>query len=79
LIEEIARIYGYDKIPSTLPVFDQVTHGALTDRQSKSRIIKATLEGAGLNQAINYSLVDKDRAKDFALQERETIDLLMPM
>lgn len=79
LIEEIARIYGYDEIPSTLPVFDQVTHGALTDRQSKSRIIKATLEGAGLNQAINYSLVDKDRAKDFALQERETIDLLMPM
>ncbi|NWK84519.1 phenylalanine--tRNA ligase subunit beta [Staphylococcus sp. GSSP0090] len=79
LIEEIARIYGYDEIPSTLPVFDHVTHGALTDRQSKSRIVKATLEGAGLNQAINYSLVDKERAKDFALQERETLELLMPM
>ncbi|PHK50618.1 phenylalanine--tRNA ligase subunit beta [Staphylococcus edaphicus] len=79
LIEEIARIYGYDEIPSTLPVFNHVTHGALTDRQAKSRIVKATLEGAGLNQAINYSLVDKERAKDFALQERETIDLLMPM
>lgn len=79
LIEEIARIYGYDEIPSTLPVFDNVTHGALTDRQSKSRIIKATLEGAGLNQAINYSLVDKARARDFALQDRSTIDLLMPM
>ncbi|WP_436861286.1 phenylalanine--tRNA ligase subunit beta [Staphylococcus caeli] len=79
LIEEIARIYGYDEIPSTLPVFDNVTHGALTDRQSKSRIIKATLEGAGLNQASNYSLVDKARARDFALQDRSTIDLLMPM
>ncbi|RIL40418.1 phenylalanine--tRNA ligase subunit beta, partial [Mammaliicoccus fleurettii] len=79
LIEEIARMYGYDEIPSTLPVFEEVTHGALTDRQSKSRVVKATLEGAGLSQAINYSLVDKQRAKDFALQERATIDLLMPM
>lgn len=62
LIEEIARIYGYDEIPSTLPVFEHVTHGALTDKQAKSRIVKETLEGAGLSQAINYSLVDKERA-----------------
>ena len=63
LIEEIARIYGYDEIPSTLPVFEHVTHGALTDKQAKSRIVKETLEGAGLSQAINYSLVDKERAR----------------
>lgn len=79
LIEEIARIYGYDEIPSTLPVFEHVTHGALTDKQAKSRIVKETLEGAGLSQAINYSLVDKDRAQDFALETRDTIGLLMPM
>ncbi|WP_435373636.1 phenylalanine--tRNA ligase subunit beta [Staphylococcus nepalensis] len=79
LIEEIARIYGYDEIPSTLPVFKQVTPGTLTDRQAKTRVVKATLEGAGLNQAINYSLVDKTRATDFALQDRSTISLLMPM
>src|SRR5699024_10403617 len=49
------------------------------DRQAKTRIVKATLEGAGLSQAINYSLVDKARATDFALQDRSTISLLMPM
>lgn len=79
LIEEIARIYGYDEIPSTLPVFEHVTHGALTDKQAKSRIVKETLEGAGLSQAINYSLVDRERAQDFALETRDTIGLLMPM
>ena len=79
LIEEIARIYGYDEIPSTLPVFEHVTPGTLNDRQAKTRIVKATLEGAGLSQAINYSLVDKARATDFALQDRSTISLLMPM
>src|SRR5699024_5414465 len=79
LIEEIARIYGYDEIPSTLPVFDQVTSGELTDNQAKARQIKATLEGAGLSQAINYSLISKERAQDFTLEKHNTIDLLMPM
>ncbi|WP_076689809.1 phenylalanine--tRNA ligase subunit beta [Staphylococcus haemolyticus] len=79
LIEEVTRIYGYDEIPSSLPVFGEVTSGELTDRQHKTRTLKETLEGAGLNQAITYSLVSKDHAKDFALQERPTISLLMPM
>ncbi|OHP86774.1 phenylalanine--tRNA ligase subunit beta [Staphylococcus sp. HMSC063D03] len=79
LIEEVARIYGYDNIPSTMPVFEDVTNGELTDRQHKTRIVKETLEGAGLDQAITYSLVSKDHAKDFALQTRPTISLLMPM
>lgn len=79
LIEEVARIYGYDDIPSTLPVFEKVTSGQLTDRQYKTRMVKEVLEGAGLDQAITYSLVSKEDATAFAKQQRQTIDLLMPM
>ncbi|HDF0814758.1 TPA: phenylalanine--tRNA ligase subunit beta [Staphylococcus aureus] len=79
LIEEVARIYGYDDIPSTLPVFDKVTSGQLTDRQYKTRMVKEVLEGAGLDQAITYSLVSKEYATAFSMQQRQTIDLLMPM
>ncbi|HDF7155305.1 TPA: phenylalanine--tRNA ligase subunit beta [Staphylococcus aureus] len=79
LIEEVARIYGYDDIPSTLPVFDKVTSGQLTDRQYKTRMVKEVLEGAGLDQAITYSLVSKEDATAFSMQQRQTIDLLMPM
>ncbi|HDE4264704.1 TPA: phenylalanine--tRNA ligase subunit beta [Staphylococcus aureus] len=79
LIEEVARIYGYDDIPSTLPVFEKVTSGQLTDRQYKTRMVKEVLEGAGLDQAITYSLVSKEDATTFAMQQRQTIDLLMPM
>lgn len=79
LIEEVARIYGYDDIPSTLPVFEKVTSGQLTDRQYKTRMVKEVLEGAGLDQAITYSLVSKEDATAFAIQQRQTIDLLMPM
>ncbi|HDP3225139.1 TPA: phenylalanine--tRNA ligase subunit beta [Staphylococcus aureus] len=79
LIEEVARIYGYDDISSTLPVFEKVTSGQLTDRQYKTRMVKEVLEGAGLDQAITYSLVSKEDATAFAMQQRQTIDLLMPM
>ncbi|HFF7837331.1 TPA: phenylalanine--tRNA ligase subunit beta [Staphylococcus aureus] len=79
LIEEVARIYGYDDIPSTLPVFDKVTSGQLTDRQYKTRMVKEVLGGAGLDQAITYSLVSKEDATAFSMQQRQTIDLLMPM
>lgn len=79
LIEEVARIYGYDDIPSTLPVFEKVTSGQLTDCQYKTRMVKEVLEGAGLDQAITYSLVSKEDATAFAMQQRQTIDLLMPM
>ncbi|HCQ3602699.1 TPA: phenylalanine--tRNA ligase subunit beta [Staphylococcus aureus] len=79
LIEEVARIYGYDDIPSTLPVFGKVTSGQLTDRQYKTRMVKEVLEGAGLDQAITYSLVSKEDATAFSMQQRQTIDLLMPM
>ncbi|HBC4914385.1 TPA: phenylalanine--tRNA ligase subunit beta [Staphylococcus aureus] len=79
LIEEVARIYGYEDIPSTLPVFEKVTSGQLTDRQYKTRMVKEVLEGAGLDQAITYSLVSKEDATAFAMQQRQTIDLLMPM
>ncbi|HDJ3957619.1 TPA: phenylalanine--tRNA ligase subunit beta [Staphylococcus aureus] len=79
LIEEVACIYGYDDIPSTLPVFDKVTSGQLTDRQYKTRMVKEVLEGAGLDQAITYSLVSKEDATAFSMQQRQTIDLLMPM
>ncbi|MBU9804486.1 phenylalanine--tRNA ligase subunit beta [Staphylococcus aureus] len=79
LIEEVARIYGYDDIPSTLPVFEKVTSGQLTDRQYKTRMVKEVLEGAVLDQAITYSLVSKEDATAFAMQQRQTIDLLMPM
>ncbi|HDC7398396.1 TPA: phenylalanine--tRNA ligase subunit beta [Staphylococcus aureus] len=79
LIEEVARIYGYDDIPSTLAVFDKVTSGQLTDRQYKTRMVKEVLEGAGLDQAITYSLVSKEDATAFSMQQRQTIDLLMPM
>ncbi|WP_338470454.1 phenylalanine--tRNA ligase subunit beta [Niallia sp. XMNu-256] len=78
LVEEVARLYGYDNIPSTLPV-GTPTAGALTDYQQKRRVVRHTLEGAGLYQATTYSLTSPEKAAQFTTEKRDSITLAMPM
>ncbi|MGE7905203.1 phenylalanine--tRNA ligase subunit beta [Peribacillus sp. NPDC094092] len=78
LVEEAARLYGYDNIPATLPI-GAATPGQLTDYQIKRRKARRTLEGAGLYQAVTYSLTSEEKASQFSLEARESIRLAMPM
>ena len=54
LYEEVARIYGYDNLPESLPVMTR-NHGGLSPRQRFIRATRHDFEGMGLNQAISYS------------------------
>ncbi|EGQ22415.1 phenylalanyl-tRNA synthetase beta subunit [Sporosarcina newyorkensis 2681] len=78
IIEEIARLYGYDEIPKTLPVVES-TPGGLTPYQAKRRIVRRFLEAAGLSQALTYSLASPKDAQAFALETAPVTELLMPM
>ena len=56
IAEEIARLYGYDKIPTT--VFDVVpTRENKHKNDTLREMVIDTLIGSGLNQAISYSFV----------------------
>lgn len=61
LIEEIARIYGYDKVQETLTKIPIWGKGS---QKSIDRIIEETIRqaliGMGLNEVITYSLTGKD-------------------
>lgn len=78
LVEEAARMYGYDNIPATLPKAS-LEPGHLTDYQLKRRKVRRVLEGAGLSQAVTYSLTSLYKASEYALEEREPVALAMPM
>ncbi|MED0737188.1 phenylalanine--tRNA ligase subunit beta [Aneurinibacillus thermoaerophilus] len=80
LIEEVARLYGYDHIPTTMPYGDN-TQGLLTREQMLRRTIRQVLNGAGLDEVNTYSFTHPDIAFDFATVYRETkpIPLAMPM
>ncbi len=78
LIEEVARLYGYDNLPSTLPT-GQPTIGKLNETQQVIRDSRKLMESAGLTQAISYSLTTEEKAKAFALHPSEVTKLDFPM
>lgn len=78
IVEEIARLYGYDEIPVTLPESGEQV-GGLTAYQEKRRVVRNVMEGAGLFQAITYSLTSAAASQKYALKAEETTKLLMPM
>ncbi len=71
LAEEIARIYGYDKIPLKLP-------GNLVDQRSKSRKealkeeVRHMLYGMGFSEVITYSFVSPSFLKILRLTDDES-------
>ena len=50
VIEEVARIYGYERIVKTVP--KSKTFGSLTAKQSDRRLIRTTMMGLGLDEAM---------------------------
>ncbi len=57
LIEEIARVYGYDNIPTTLPKGD-IPVPASDPKVEVRRCLKHFLLAAGMMEAVNYSFCD---------------------
>src|SRR5699024_9440037 len=59
MLEEIARIYGYDHLPYTLPE-GAAQAGGLTEKQRLERKVRRFLQSAGLMEAVTYSLTSED-------------------
>lgn len=78
LIEEIGRIYGYDRIPATLPTTSS-TRGGLTEKQRFIRWTRQTLQALGLSQAYSYALTTPEKAVWFTSNPLESVRLDMPM
>ncbi|MEA5578134.1 phenylalanine--tRNA ligase subunit beta [Anabaena sp. UHCC 0451] len=65
LIEEIARLYGYDNFVDTLP--EKTEPGYLSLDQELQRKIRAYLRAEGLTELIQYSLVKPGEDKQIVL------------
>ena len=80
LIEEVARMYGYDNIPSTLPLME-MTRGNLTPKQSNERFIRDVLVDLGLHETLTYTLTSPSTVNDFNLFHPldEQVKLMSPL
>ena len=82
LIEEIARVHGYDNIPTTMPTGDVPT----SPSSAKSELqewVKSHLVASGMTEAVNYSFYDPrgfDRIRLEATDSaREALDIRNPL
>lgn len=80
LIEEVARIYGYNRIPTTLP-WGQQQPGRLTEAQRLRRKLRHLLIDLGLSEVLTYSLTSSKRGKEVGSisQSSGQVRLAMPM
>ena len=83
MVEEVARIYGYDHLPYTLPQAAS-RPGALTTRQRLKRNINTYLQSVGLMETMTYSLtrqtdVHKLIGPDLQDEQLEPVKLSMPL
>ena len=65
LIEELARLQGYDHIPSTLPLL-RSSGGVCDVRLGWERKLRALLAGEGLTEAINLPFTSEAMNRSFA-------------
>jgi phenylalanyl-tRNA synthetase beta chain len=59
IIEEVARLYGYEKIPTAIPRSD-ISKGGISRKRRLISVIKESMRKAGFNEAVNMSFMNED-------------------
>ena len=77
IIEDVARMNGYDNIPTTIASIS--SKGGLTYKQSRSRQTKLFFSNMGLNEVVTYSMIAEKDLYAYTLTEKDPIKVLMPM
>lgn len=82
LIEEVARIYGYIKVPPRMP-WGETQVGGLDEIQKLEWKVRDILVGEGFNEVITYSFIDPEIFDKLLLPKehplRDAISLLNPL
>lgn len=79
LIEEVARVIGYDQIPSTLP--PRKSAAALTPKQKRNRLLAQALVSRGYTEILNFPFVNRELIDrmGFVGQRADSYKLANPM
>jgi len=70
LIEEIARVHGYDRVPATLPAVSVIA-GVADGKSTVEARVREIMTGAGYQEVINYSFVSPDAVDQLGLLETD--------
>lgn len=65
LVEEVLRVHGYDNVPAVAMERPVAPMGVMTPSQKRVRLIKRTLAGRGLREAVTWSFLPRADADLF--------------
>ena len=77
IIEDVARMYGYNNIPTTIAKTRD--KGYLTYSQKRTRLVRQILAFMGLNEVVSYSLIAKKDLGLWVKEIKEPVEVLMPL
>lgn len=72
--EEVIRLLGYDRLPSTLPEMP-MTEGKLDPMQRFTRMTRTMFSELGFQEALTYTLVSTEKKNDGVMSDGESIEL----
>lgn len=79
LIEEVARITGFDRMPTSLPQI-KAQNVAISDRPVKiKRLIRQSMLACGLNEAVTLSMLGSKEIEKCLLQDVKTLKVYNPL
>jgi len=78
LDEEAARIYGYEKIPTTIPRMVNQPRRKDFSRTVQEKIREVLIAG-GLTEVVTHSLISRDSLKRFSPDETGAIEIVNPL
>ncbi len=78
LVEEIARIYGLDKLPTTLPARERAI-GRLTHAQKLRRRLEDALRDRGMDEIVGWSFTAPETLVKLRLGDAEVLTLSNPL
>lgn len=78
VIEEIARMIGYDQLPTSMPQIKFFGIPRYVPREVK-KSLRCILTGQGLNEIITYSLISRDLLEKAHLEGMELIRVQNPL
>ena len=80
LVEEILRLHGYNKIPTTpLPRVQIVSHGALLPAHKRKNDLRRLAASRGAHEVVTWSFLSPDMAQHFSYPHIPQIKLANPI
>ena len=78
LIEEVGRHYGFDRLPTTVPVLE-APQAAPDEAIVKERLIRQVLTASGFSEAMTFAFIERQAALPFTVDGSEPHAIANPL